>query len=371
MKKFFLCYFETTRECNLNCPYCMSRLDVKPQKQELSTEEIKHLVIDEVKKYTPYSAMAFSGGEFLLRKDSMEILDYTAKSGLWSFINTNATLVNKKIVKEINTITGGKVIFVFSLNSLNKKIHWWSRNDHIKTIMKSAKICHKNKVPFFFIITISKSNIATLDDTMSFLQKNGIPMLRSPFVLRGSGKDYREFLFTKEDMEKSIHPVLKENYLSYVSYAPFFGSPELIESKTKEIGVNLGQLGCQAAKGFIGISPEGDVAPCVHLLDSTVKCGNVREKPLYDILINNEILNRLRERKLLKGKCGICRYKHTCGGCRALAYYHTGDYLSEDPVCFFEPEDENTVSEHENQQSEKAHAFIEFLKKNEPWKSLF
>lgn len=371
MKKFFLCYFETTRNCNLSCPYCMSRLDTKPDREELTTEEIKHKVIDEVKKFSPYAAMAFSGGEFITRPDAIQILEYTAKEGLWAFINTNATLLNEKYVKEVAAATNKKAVFVFSFNSTDKKIHWWSRDDHIKTILSSAKLCYKYGMPFFFIITISKNNLKTLNQTMSFLQKKGIPMLRSPFVLRGSGKNYKEFLFTKEEMKNIIHPILRDNHLSYVSYAPFFASPELINSKTSEAGVSLGQLGCQAAKGFIGISPEGEVAPCVHLLDSSVKCGNVRDRSLHDILVNNDILNELRERKTLKGKCAICRYKHTCGGCRALAYYHTGDYLAEDPVCFFEPEDANTVSEFEPLQSKKTGEFIEFLKKNDPWKSLF
>ncbi len=32
-----------------------------------------------------------------------------------------------------------------------------------------------------------------------------------------------------------------------------------------------------------------------------------------------------------------------------MAYYHTGDYLEEDPTCFFDPIDRTTVSEHEEE----------------------
>ena len=32
-----------------------------------------------------------------------------------------------------------------------------------------------------------------------------------------------------------------------------------------------------------------------------------------------------------------------------MAYFHTGDYLEEDPTCFFDPADPSTVSEHEEE----------------------
>jgi hypothetical protein len=35
----------------------------------------------------------------------------------------------------------------------------------------------------------------------------------------------------------------------------------------------------------------------------------------------------------LKGKCGACEYRETCGGCRGRAYGCTGDCLESDPIC--------------------------------------
>jgi len=372
-KKFFLCYFESTRKCNINCRYCMSKFSDKTAKnqKELSTEEIKHLIIDEVKKYCIHSAVAFSGGEHLLRPDAFEILEYTSKLGLWSFINTNGTFLNKEIIRKIKKSTDSRVIFVFPLNSLSSRVHKWSRDDGLGTIVKAAKLCQKQQVNFFFIVTISKNNLHTLKDTIDLLKTQQIPVLRSPFVLRGLGKLYPELLFDKQDMKEIIHPVLRNYHLSYVSYTPFFASPEFLQSKWQELNISLGQFGCQAAKGFVGISAEGDIAPCVHLLDSEINCGNVREKPLSEILKTNEIIVKLQNRNSLKGKCGICRYKYTCGGCRALAYYKTGDYLQEDPTCFFEPADENTKSEYEQIQNENTSEFINFLKNKQPWSSLF
>ncbi|MCZ7634627.1 MAG: hypothetical protein M5U12_00250 [Verrucomicrobia bacterium] len=71
------------------------------------------------------------------------------------------------------------------------------------------------------------------------------------------------------------------------------------------------------------------------------------ETPIRDIVANTEIFRRVLDRNQLGGKCGRCRYKFTCGGCRAMALFASGDYMGEDPQCFFEPVDETTVCEHE------------------------
>ena len=98
----------------------------------------------------------------------------------------------------------------------------------------------------------------------------------------------------------------------------------------------------------MGLSAEGDVSPCGVLIDE-LRCGNVREKSFQRIIDESDDFQRVLDRDQLQGKCGRCRYQYTCGGCRALAWYHHGDLMAEDPTCFFEPEDETTVCEHEEQ----------------------
>jgi len=373
-RKFFMCYFESTRRCNLECRYCMTKNPRTPPKShtaELSTDEIKRLVIDEVKKYCDNGAIAFSGGEHLLRKDALEILEYTAGAGLWSFINTNGSLLTRDLIKRVKKAAGNKVIFVFSLNSILPKTQKWGRDDGLWTVVKAAARCLRAGVSFFFITTISKNNLKSLGATVKFLKLAGIPMLRSPFVMRGMGNCHQELALTPEDMKDVIHPILRGYARSYVSYTPFFAGPEFLKDACDTMGMELGQLGCQASRGFVGVSAEGGVAPCVHLLDNGLECGNVRDLPLTAILNDNPIIKTVRSREGLKGKCGRCRYKQTCGGCRALAYYRTGDYLAEDPTCFFEPVDETTRSEHEESQNKQTTRFLKFIKSNNPWKSFF
>jgi radical SAM protein with 4Fe4S-binding SPASM domain len=347
----------------------MSRPAENPAGEELSTDEIKHGVLDEIKKFRTRAVVAFSGGEHLLRDDALEVIEYNASLGLWSFLNTNGLLLDEKKLDELRTAARERLVIVLPFNSINGAVQEKTRNDSLRTVLEASDRCEKLGIHYFYLVTVSRENIETLAGTMEYLRRRQVPVLRDPFVTRGAGASCRELLFTRADMESAIHPALTSNPLSYVSFTPFFASPELW--KEADTNGRLLNLGCQAARSFAAINAEGDVSPCVQLLDSDVVCGNVRQRPLSDILENHPTFNALRTRQDYKGKCGRCRYKMTCGGCRALAFYHSGDVLAEDPTCFFEPENETTVSALEEKQSLQLATFIDYIKYNEPWNVIF
>ncbi len=83
------------------------------------------------------------------------------------------------------------------------------------------------------------------------------------------------------------------------------------------------------------------------------------------------IMRTLRGERPAKGKCARCRYGDSCRGCRALAYYHSGDYLAEDPTCFFEPENRDTRSPYEDLQTAHTRTFMSYLVQNPPWSDIF
>ncbi len=371
--KFFLCYFETTRDCNLACKYCMSRPEAPLSAPELSTDEAKALVLDELAKVSSNMAVAFSGGESLLRDDIYALLAHTASLGMYSFINTNGKiLVETDAVRRSVQATGGRVIFVLPINSIDVGANRSSRDDDPSTVLEAAEVCRREGTDYFFLLTISKENLDTLAATVRFLKLNRVPMLRAPFVPRGSGAQYADLAFDARDMESIIHPALASNPLSYISYTPFFADPEAMDAVWAKYGVKIEGLGCQAGRSFAAVGAEGGVASCVQLLDSTAVVGNVRDTPLSELITRHPTFEALRHRQTsLKGRCGICRYRESCGGCRALAHYQSGDILAEDPTCFFQPKDGSTRCELETMQTAQLGKFVEHLKYNKPWNVLF
>jgi radical SAM protein with 4Fe4S-binding SPASM domain len=66
----------------------------------------------------------------------------------------------------------------------------------------------------------------------------------------------------------------------------------------------------------------------------------VRERPLSEIYRTSPVLRQIRDRRLLRGKCGYCEFREVCGGSRARAYAVTGDFLESDPYCTHLPDPE-------------------------------
>jgi len=86
--------------------------------------------------------------------------------------------------------------------------------------------------------------------------------------------------------------------------------------------------------GIVFVSSTGELYPSGFL---PLSAGNVREKPLLEIYRNSPLFLELRNKALLKGKCGVCEYRELCGGSRARAWAETGDHLAADPRCAYIP----------------------------------
>ena len=61
--------------------------------------------------------------------------------------------------------------------------------------------------------------------------------------------------------------------------------------------------GCGAGRVYCGLTPEGILTPCVFM---PIPLGDLRKERFDDIWLNSPILNDLRDRKKLVGRCGKC-----------------------------------------------------------------
>lgn len=96
----------------------------------------------------------------------------------------------------------------------------------------------------------------------------------------------------------------------------------------KELGNYIGS--CGAGRFYMAIDGKGNIYPCEYFRD--LKIANICDD-LDTMWLNNDILLKLRNRSLLKGKCGCCESKYICGGCRKRAFAENNDYLAEDKNC--------------------------------------
>jgi radical SAM protein with 4Fe4S-binding SPASM domain len=348
-------YFEATRRCNLRCPMCMTGSDDRERVRasrphELSRDEIRDLVLLPAKRLG-VQAIGWSGGEFLLRRDAMELLGLTVELGYQCKICSNGELLTRARLAAIKEATRGAVTIALGLNSIDAR-NASTRDAAADRALEVLDLCDELKLDRHVIITIGKHNAQSFTETVEYLVQRRISYNRAPLVARGSGAaTFERQAFSREDLEHRFHPTLRQHVNGYVSYTPFFLSPELHRDVSG--GVRNGTvphnppIGCWVGT-WLAINAEGDVSVCPVLLD-VLSAGNVRRTPLDRLVRESDLFATLLDRSRLKGRCGRCRYQYTCGGCRAMAYFHGGDVMGEDPTCFFDPVDATTVSEHEEE----------------------
>ena len=352
---FHTLFFEATRLCNLSCPMCMASSNdreavLRSVGRELTTDEIEERILATAREIG-IQVITWSGGEFILRKDAVELVRRATAYGYRSSVASNASKITRERLRELDEASGGTLVMAFGINSIENESSW-TRDSGCDPTLDALELCAELGIRRHVVVNVGSHNLETLGRTLAWLEERGIPYNRSPFTARGSGRRHWDDLrITREAMEETIHPALRRHPIGYISYTPFFLSPELHERHSGGArNVTVPQnpsIGCWCGT-WLAVSAEGEVSPCGILLDE-VSCGNVRERTLFEIVDRSPVFQQVLDRTRLQGKCGRCRYKLTCGGCRAMAWFESGDLMAEDPTCFFEPEDETTVSPHEEE----------------------
>ena len=91
--------------------------------------------------------------------------------------------------------------------------------------------------------------------------------------------------------------------------------------------------GCGAGAITFNVNADGTMTPCALLNLPMMKVFPLSIAEMTENYRNNQIVSEMLTMSL-KGKCGQCKLKYQCGGCRARALIQKGDYLEEDPHCW-------------------------------------
>lgn len=294
--------FELTYLCNLNCPYCY--VGEEREKDELTTQEWFN-IIDQIPFY---SFVTLVGGEPLLRRDFISILEYAAKKTFGKLnVVTNGTLITEEIIDAF--IKTKMMLLSVSLDGYGES-HDKSRGKEgifDKTISNLELLnirkgnLHK---PMVDIKTIILDN--NLDDlpelyrlcgdmnfdffSISFLRNNNLKqnsILRETFDEEFYVQKYPIKPYFDREHFKEIYKELEElskRYKVKIRFAPKFDGTNVLEKIEKFFNYPEDKPiqdiyhNCVYPFSNVMINPQGDVYPCLSL-----KIGNVREKSLKKI----------------------------------------------------------------------------------------
>lgn len=344
----FIVIWEVTRACALKCLHCRAEAQYRPDPRQLTFEEGKKLIDDIAGMEHPL--LVFTGGDPLMRSDLFELARYAIEDKQLSVSMTPSATpkVTREAVRKAKEV--GLSRWAFSLDGSCADIH-----DHFRgtkgsyaLTMRGIEYLKELHIPIQVNTTVSKYNLhdlAAIADKVKDMEA----VLWSVFFLVPTGRGMEKDMITPEQHEEVMKWLVRvQQTMPYgvkATEAPHYrrvflqekrrsGQREAPAEIKRQDLLGRAPKGVGDGDGFVFISHIGEVYPSGFL---PIACGNVRDRPLPHIYRHSPVMKQLRDKSLLKGKCGICEFKEICGGSRARAYAVTGDYLESDPYCAYVP----------------------------------
>ena len=340
----FLVSYAVTGRCNLKCRHCYSDSTEEPAPGELSTEEAKRL-LDDIAGWG-IRLLIFDGGEPLCRGDFLELAAHASHRGMRTVIGSNGTLIDGDMAARLKA--AGVMAVQISIDGASASTHDWFRGVEgaFERALGGARACKEAGLSFQFGMTIRRGTLDELPAMLRLAVESGasaaelFDLVQVPRVKRSAPQ---EVLFPEERRWVMSWLARFQEDCPIVIRVP--GCP-MYALVLQETGVRprhfpAEQLrripyygrGCAAGMpaGYVTVLPNGDVIPCMLL---QARLGNVRERDIRDIWNRSEVLATLRDRALLEGRCGGCRHRDACAGCRGRAYEGTGSLMAADPGCW-------------------------------------
>jgi len=337
-------YLEATRRCNFNCPNCSSgsQGDISESTDMLFDNIVNRILIPARNLGTNY--VDFSGGEFMIRDDAFDLLEVAHNLGYGIGISSNGSLLTDKVLTKMKKLLGQNILISLGINSFDEQ-NIDSRQSSSDFFLKTLNRLEKHNFRVNVSVTMGDFNKTSFSETIKKISDLGLPYNRIPYTPRNCANN--DWMFSKESMKNYLHPVLCSNYKGYVSYVPFFLTENdykkhaMPQNEKVPVPVNP-SVGCWVGS-FYAINPEGEVSPC-PLISDHLSGGNVLKEELHDILFKSELFTKIISRDKFDGKCGKCKFKFTCGGCRTYTYFLTGNVYGSDPTCFIDDLSEDELA---------------------------
>lgn len=366
-------YYEVTQACDLVCKHCRASAQEKADPRELSTEESLALV-DQVATFQSGSTvesgpqahggspapashagpalrwpmMVMTGGDPLKRADLFELVRHATAKGLHVALTPSATPLATREAFEKAREAGVRALGI-SLDGADAQTHDSFRGweGSFRRTLRMLADARELELPVQVNTTITRRNFEQIDRLAELLSDQGIAMW-SVFFLVPVGRGIEEERIRAEEyeivFERLWRHAQQQPYAVKTTEAPHYrrwvlqhGGHPLTGPKSPDgqpQRMHRAPLGVTDGKGVMFVSHTGEIYPAGFL---PLCCGRFPEDSVVETYRQHPTFLALRDPDRFKGICGICEYRHVCGGSRARAYAVTGDPLEAEPDCAYTP----------------------------------
>lgn len=357
----FIVIWEVTRACALRCVHCRAEAQYRRDPRELTFAEGCDLIEQIHAMDDPL--LVFTGGDPLERPDVFDLAAHAVSCGLRVSMTPSATPnVTREAIARAKDV--GLARWAFSLDGPTSAIHddFRGTSGSFDLTMAAIDILREFEMPLQINTTVSRYNVDVLAEMEALVARLGC-VLWSVFFLVPTGRGRVQDMISPHDHERVLRWLARlaedapydiktteaQHYRRVVIQERMRrargGGADPVETIEYEDALTRGATaafdglgrapkGVNDGNGFVFVSHTGEVYPSGLL---PVSGGNIRETPLAEIYRDSPMFRALRDPDGFSGKCGVCDYRHVCGGSRSRAYATTGDMFGSEEYCVYVP----------------------------------
>jgi radical SAM protein with 4Fe4S-binding SPASM domain len=295
-----------TYRCNLHCYFCYQKHHAKIRRKELSLAAWSAVFSELAHAGTLY--ITLTGGEPFMRREILPIVALARENGFAVSMITNGTLITRPMVRALAKL--GIMDIGVSLHAAGRALH-----DRL---------------------TGTPGSYALALGAIRMLRSAGIKVMIKHTVSAANFGEYRALRDRADAMgclfecDSSVVAQLPKTVspftLSAVQYDRFLRDMNVATVFAR----NADSLHCDAGRSVAGITPYGDLVPCIQL---PVRFGTLQNRLFADQWNGaRAIAFRARERRLIT-ECETCGIRSYCSRCHGLALAESGDFRASSPSC--------------------------------------
>ncbi len=333
METSFYIQWHITNLCNLRCRHCYQVDFTKGE--DLDWDGLRNVsgnILSALQVWEDKACIHLTGGEPLLKPELFPLLEHLDRQPEVEELGliTNSLLLNDEILDLLAAVPKFKTVKI-SLDGADPPVHdrLRSAGNFERVVEKISLVRERGVFDLNLMFTVMRSNLESLPAFLRLGEELGVDgMIIERFIPWGRGREVRNEVLGKvhwRSMLKALFAYFSME-LEEDEIPPYQAFQVDFRGEQPQL---LGAPCVLGTEGFC-VMPNGDVFPCRRF---PMTIGNLRQDSFKNIWQNCAVLNQLRRKENLKGKCGPCK-EENCTGCRSLAFSLTGDYLAEDPHCW-------------------------------------
>ena len=342
-------HWSITGRCNYRCRHCYMSAP-HAVLGEPTLEECLNIVDQIADCGVPF--VSLTGGEPLVRRDFMQIVDRILERGMHiAVIMTNGSLVTEELLRALEN-RGVNCEFNMSFDGIGGWHDWLRGVEGAEgSVRRAFDLCREHGFVTGAEMVLHAGNIHTLRQSVRTLGELGATSLKvNRLNCVGEGAALADYAISCE-----------EEYKAYLQYIPQYvedGMPVpvltlsgLFSSRHGKFRVGAERYGedcdcsgkylCNAARNTMYLGPDGRVLPCIPMSETGAAqerfptLGNLTlAEALTESTYMGFITNKLADYHARNPLCASCEYRNRCmGGCRGRAALATGgaDLMGPDP----------------------------------------